>query len=216
MAVDDGYDATTGAPKFKDTGAPDIAVDSNIIAAYAGRVGTRIIDTTANLAAYPYRRDGLAGYDTTRGCPVIYRGSFSTGAWVREISFRTFNLARGGMTDGSAFFQVPTEDTAKDTEPAFTYSVSLEKIKLEAGIYLVSVKAHPGAVTTGQSFVALRGSVQGVLGRGPVALNADPWMTCAAIFRADGSEDLIVDIQKQTGGSSNGSGVLNITKLTTL
>ncbi|KQQ65088.1 hypothetical protein [Microbacterium sp. Leaf320] len=176
---------------------------------FKGTTTQRDTFTTAGFAV-----EGHEWFDTTMGCSLIRRGS----SWKREISFRIFNLARGGMTDGSAFFQVPTEDTAKDTEPAFTYSVSLEKIKLEAGIYLVSVKAHPGSATTGQSFVALRGSVQGVLpgGRGAVALNADPWMTATATFRADGSEDLIVDIQKTTGNTSNGSGVLTITKLTTL
>lgn len=213
MAVG-SYDATTGRPIFPDSGAPDVGVDPTEVGKYAAEVGTRILGTTTYLNGYAYKREGLAGYDTTRGCPVVYR----SGNWVREVSFRTFNLARGGMTDGTAFFQVPTEDTAKDTEPAFTYSVSLEKIKLEAGVYLVSVKAHPGSATTGQSFVAIKGSVQGVIpgGRGAVALNADPWMTATATFRADGSEDLIIDIQKTTGNTSNGSGVLNITKLTTL
>lgn len=215
MAVG-SYDPTTGRPIFPDSGAPDVGVDPTAVGIYAAEVGNRIMGTTAYLTNYAYRRDGLGGFDTTRGCPVIYRGTFATGTWKREVSFRTFNIARGGMTDGTAFFQVPTEDTAKDTEPAFTYSVSLEKIKLEAGVYMVSVKAHPGAVTTGQSFVAIRGSVQGVVARGPVSLNADPWMTCAALFRADGTEDLIVDIQKTTGGSSNGSGVLNIAKIATL
>ncbi|MEV4737193.1 MULTISPECIES: hypothetical protein [unclassified Microbacterium] len=219
MAVDE-RDSVTGRPIFTDIGAPDTGVDPTEVGKYAAEVGNRIVGTTTYLENYAYRRDGLAGFDVTRGCPVIYRGTKTTGSWKREVSFRTFGLARGGMTDGTPFFQVPTEDTAKDTEPAFTYTYNGANGQLtpEAGIYLLHVKAHPGGVVTGTTFVQIRGTTTatGLLARSGSSISADPWMACTALFRADGTEGFIVDIQKQTGGQSAGSGALSMTKLATL
>ncbi|WP_433584541.1 hypothetical protein [Microbacterium hydrocarbonoxydans] len=215
MAVDDGYDPVTGYPKFKDSGAPDVGLDPMEVARYAAAVGNRIMGTTAYLNGYAYKREGLAGYDTTLGTPVVYR----SGAWRREVSFRTFSLARSSMTDGTLFFQVVTEDTAKDTEPAFayTYDGANGRVTPEAGIYLLHATGHPGGVVTGTTFLQILGSTQGVLARGTVAINADPWMTCSALFRANGTESFTVGIQKTTGGAaSNGSGFLSVTKITTL
>lgn len=160
--------------------------------------------------------DGASAYSASSGNTF----ERTNGAWKRKVSFRTFNLARSTMTDGITFFQVPTEDTAKDTEPAFSYSYNGANgaLTFEAGIYLLQVRAHAGGVTTGTSFVQIKGTVQGVLpgGRGAVSINADPVMACSASFRADGSEGVIVDIQKVTGGSSDGSGVLNVIKISGL
>lgn len=213
MAVDDGYDPVTGYPKFKDSGAPDVGLDPMEVARYAATVGNRIMGTTTYLNNYAYKREGLAGYDTTLGVPVVYRG----GAWKRETSFRTFSLARSAMTDNSTFFQVPVEDTTKGTAAPFTYANGADgRINLEAGIYLLHAIVHPGGATTGTSFVQISATTQGLLGRGGVSINADPWMSCTALFRADGTEGIITFIQKVTGGASNGSGTLRITKLTNL
>lgn len=220
MAVNT-YDAVTGRPVFSDNDPPDIKVDPGEAAKYAETVGTRIIGTTTTLGNYAYRRDGLAGYDTTRGCPVVYRGTKVAGAWTREVSFRTFSVSRGGMTDNQVFFQVPTEDTAKDTEPAFSYGYNAPdgKITPEAGVYLIHSRMHPGSAVTGSpTFLQLRSSVAGVgvLDRKTPARNDDPQMIVNALFRTDGTEGFYVEIQKVTAGSHNSSGFLNITKLTTL
>lgn len=138
------------------------------------------------------------------------------GAWeATGTSFRHFTLSRAAMTDGTTFFQVPTEDTAKAAGPGFGYSYNGANggLKLDSGVYVLTVRAHPGGVTTGTTFTQLRGTSQGVLARNAPAISADPWMTGSALFRADGTEELITDIQKSTGGSSNGSGFLSITRL---
>ncbi|MEV4735569.1 MULTISPECIES: hypothetical protein [unclassified Microbacterium] len=179
--------------------------------------GNRFKGTTNERNAFTdagFAVEGQEWFDTTMGCLLIRRGT----AWKREISFRTFTLARGGMTDNQTFFQVPTEDATKDTEPAFSYAYNGAngQITPEAGVYMLSVKAHPGGVATGTSFVQIRGTVQGLLGRGAFVIAADPWMSTSSLFRADGTEGFIVDIQKVTGSASAGSGALHMTKLTTL
>jgi hypothetical protein len=206
-----GTNPVDGRPLFRDTDSPDIKLDPQQVADYAAEVGNRIVGTTAYLENYAFKRDGLAGYDTTRGCAVTYRGD----TWRRDVSARFFTTARGGMTDGTPFFQVPVEDTGQDTEPAFTYTYSNTdgRVTLEAGVYLLHAKGHPGSVNTGTSFLQLRGTSQGVLDRKGPAISADPVMYVSALFRADGSEGLIVEIQKQTGGSSNGAGTLSIARI---
>jgi len=178
---------------------------------FKGTTGERDAFTNAGFAV-----EGHEWFDTTMGCLLIRRGS----AWKRDVSFRTFTLARGGMTDNTAFFQVPTEDTAKDSEPAFLYSYDGASGKLtpEAGIYLLHAKGHPGSVATGASFIQIRSSATavGLLARASVSVNSDPWMACTALFRADGTEGFITEIQKVTGGAHGSFGILNVTKLTTI
>ncbi|MDF2991465.1 MAG: hypothetical protein K0S37_1979 [Microbacterium sp.] len=156
--------------------------------------------------------DGAQAYriDTATRCERV------AGVWRRQgASFRQFTTARGGMTDGSPFFQVPVEDTEKDTDPAFayTYSNADGRITLEAGVYEVHATGHPGSVATGTTFLQLRGTAQGVLDRKSPAVSADPVMSVSALFHANGAEGLIVEIQKQTGGSSNASGTLRIARI---
>jgi hypothetical protein len=170
--------------------------------------GTVPVRNAAELAAWA-PADGAQAYriDTSSYHERV------AGAWRRRgNSFRMFTTARGGMSDGSPFFQVPVEDTSKDTEPAFayTYSNTDGRITLEPGIYQVHATGHPGSVATGTTFLQIRGTSQGVRARTLPAFNADPVMSASASFRADGSEGLIVEIQKQTGGSSNASGTLSI------
>lgn len=204
-----------GSPTFNNT--PQTVADLTRLRDLVLQRGTRLIGTTTERNTFSnagYAVEGMRWYDTTMKAELIRIGA----DWKREVSYRIFNFTRAGMTDNQAFFQVPTEDTTKDTEPAFSYTLSLERIKLEPGIYLVSAKGHAGANTTGQSYIQIRGTAQGQLpgGIGPVSRNSDPWMACTATFRADGAEELAVDIYKQTGGSTTGTGVLTITKLTTL
>lgn len=154
---------------------------------------------------------GLTIFNTTSGNTEFYDGA----AWKRNVSFRKFALARGGMTDGTLFFQVPTEDTSKAALPGFSFSYdgANGRVTPEAGIYELHVAAHPGGATTGTTFVQIAGSVQGVLMRQVPALSADPWMTGSAVFRADGTEGFVVSIQKQTGGASAGFGTLNMVRV---
>lgn len=102
MAVDDGYDPTTGYPRFKDSGAPDIAVDPTEVAKYAGRVGNRIIDTTSGLDTYGYRREGLAGYDTTVRREKRYYGTLASGRWVTVGGGCRARATDPGATAGTA------------------------------------------------------------------------------------------------------------------
>lgn len=208
------YDPIDGSPLFRDSDPPDIKVDPRAAAIYAAEVGNRIVGTTLYLNAYAYKREGLAGFDTTLGCSVVCRG----GTWKRDVSFRVFSIVRGGMTDGTVFFQVPTEDATKDTEPAFTYAYNPGdgKLTLEAGVYLIHATSHPGAVVTGTTFMQLRAGTQGILDRKNPVLNADPVMSLSAQFRADGTEGLYIEMQKATGGSSNSSGTLRITRVSGL
>ena len=82
MAVDDGYDATTGYPKFKDTGAPDLAVDSNEVGKYAASVGNRIVKADlAALNSYAYKRAGLMGHALDTKTDYIHDGS----GWLKRI-----------------------------------------------------------------------------------------------------------------------------------
>lgn len=80
MAVN-SYDPTTGHPLFVDTDAPDIKVDPTKAAEYAGKVGTRLIGTTAERVAYAYARRGLGWYDTTADMDYVHTGS----GWVPTI-----------------------------------------------------------------------------------------------------------------------------------
>lgn len=211
MAVG-SYDPTTGRPIFPDSGTPDVGVDPTEVGKYAAEVGNRIVGTTTYLNSYAYKREGLGGYDTTLGCPVVYRG----GAWKREISLRMFAISRAGMNDGTLYLQTPVEDTAKETKPAFTFSYNSGTglISVEAGVYLLHVKGHPGGSATG--FIQLRAGTQGVLDRGLIASSADPWMAATAVFRTDGTEGFFVEMQKTNGTTSTSQGTLTITKLTTL
>lgn len=209
-----GNDPIDGRPQFRDTDAPDIKLDPQQAADYAAEVGNRIVGTTAYLDGYPFKRDGLAGYDTTRGSDVICRG----GVWRRVVSYREFTLSRATMSDNATFFQAMAEETSLDTEPAFAFTYTNTGgnhglLTPQAGVYMVSVTAHPGGAATGPTFVQIRAAAQGVIGRGGVALNADPTMTCSSLFHTDGAEGFWVDIQKQTGGSSNGSGRLRIARI---
>lgn len=63
------FDATTGAPRFADSGAPDVGLDPQLAADYAADVGNYIVRANlAALTAYAYKREGLRGYakDTDR------------------------------------------------------------------------------------------------------------------------------------------------------
>lgn len=176
---------------------------------FKGTTTQRNTFTTAGFAV-----EGHEWFDTTLSTPLIRRG----GAWKREVSFRQFATARSAITDGALWAQVPTEDTSKDTEPAFTfaYNSTDAKVTPEAGVYLLHATAHPGGATTGVSFVQLRAATQGLLAIGGVSNPANPWSSCFALFRTDGTEGFYVEVQKQTGGASNSTGSLRVTKLTTI
>lgn len=63
------FDPTTGAPRFADSGAPDVGLDPQLAADYAADVGNYIVRANlAGLTAYAYKREGLRGYakDTDR------------------------------------------------------------------------------------------------------------------------------------------------------
>lgn len=102
MAVD-AYDATTGAPIFLDSGAPDTAVDPTAVGSYAAEVGNRIVKANlAALVAYPYKRDGLAGHALDSGVEYRYDGS----AWIQAGigSFKSIQVTAAGagtVTSGS-------------------------------------------------------------------------------------------------------------------
>lgn len=74
MAVNSN-DPTTGHPIFSDSDAPDIKVDPTKVAEYAGKVGTRLIGTTAERTAYTFAREGLRWYDTDLAGELVHDGS---------------------------------------------------------------------------------------------------------------------------------------------
>lgn len=80
MAVDQ-RNATTGAPVFLETGAPEEGADLTTVAAFAAEVGTRLIGTSTQRNAYGYARRGLEWYDTTTNRVFIYSGT----AWVESM-----------------------------------------------------------------------------------------------------------------------------------
>ena len=212
------------------TGAIELAtvqVPSGVSATNAGGVtitqtaqyttsegGVLPVRNSTELAAWT-PADGSLAWQIDAAALLARRG----GQWTPAApSFRYFNLARNAMPDGSGYFQVPTEDATKATVAGFsyTYNGADGTLKFDTGIYLLSARAHPGGVPTGTTFMELRGSVQGVLARSAVPYSADPWMTASATFRVDGTEGLVVTIQKQTGGNSNGTGFLTVTRLSNL
>lgn len=104
MAVH-AYNAVTGAPEFDDGDAPDIKVDPHAVGIYAGKVGTRVIGTTAERTGYPYSRRGLRWYDTTENVEFVHSGSgwvYADGPDSGWVSCTPFNsndwsvAARGG------------------------------------------------------------------------------------------------------------------------
>lgn len=201
------------SPEFNNS--PQTTTDLNRLRDLALERGNRFVLTTAERSALsgdlPY--EGMEVFDLDLESTVIYRG----GAWKRVVSFRSFTLGRSGMTDGSLFFQVMTEDTAKDTEPAFSYAYvgsggDNGKLTPEAGIYSLSVRLHPGSAATGATYAQIRSTAE-LLARGSVAVNADPWATPAAIFRADGTVGFWVEMSKTTGGTHTAFGELKIVRL---
>lgn len=76
-------DPVTGAPRFLDADAPDPAVNPTEVAAFAAKVGTRLIGTTAERDAYPYKREGLEWYNTTKDLVEVYNGT----GWVADTQF---------------------------------------------------------------------------------------------------------------------------------
>lgn len=100
MAVD-SHDPALGFPQFSDAGAPDLAVDSTAVAAYAADVGNRVV--RANLAAldaYPYKRAGLTGHALDTGAEYAHDGSgwqiFGTPREFTVTSFGTNWAATSG------------------------------------------------------------------------------------------------------------------------
>lgn len=87
MAVDGGY-GPKGQPRFLDGGAPDLAVDSNVLGEYAALVGNRKVGTTAErnaalAASNPVQVwEGLNWYDTTDGFEYQYLSS----TWVVKLN----------------------------------------------------------------------------------------------------------------------------------
>lgn len=73
-------DPTTGAPRFADDDAPDVAQNATEVALFAAKVGTRIIGTNAQRLAYPYARDGLSWWNTTDDKEYIHFGT----DWVAQ------------------------------------------------------------------------------------------------------------------------------------
>lgn len=139
-----------------------------------------------------------------------------SGAWEAVgAGFRQFSLIRYAMSDGSTYYLVPTEDTTKAAGPAFgfTYNAVNGGLKVDPGVYVLTLRAHPGGVSTGTTFGQLRGTVQGVVARCGPAIATDPVMTASSLFRANGTEELITEMQKVTSGSTDGSGILSITRL---
>lgn len=93
-------DPITGAPRFQDADAPDPAVNPTEVAAYAGKVGTRLIGTTAERNAYPFTREGLKWYDTTLKTELLHNGSgwsLPDTAWIYPT------LTSGINTSGNEF-----------------------------------------------------------------------------------------------------------------
>lgn len=76
------FDPVTGAPMFRDEDEPDPAVNPSQVAAFAAKVGTRLIGTTAERNAYEYGREGLEWYDTTLDSVLIHNGSGWKGVTV--------------------------------------------------------------------------------------------------------------------------------------
>lgn len=204
-----------GTPTITNT--PQTVADLTRLRDLVVERGNRFKGTTAERDTFTlagFAVEGHEWFDTTLGTLLTRR----SGAWKRDVSFRIFSIVRGGMNDGTLYFQVPTEDTAKDTEPAFTYAYNAGdgKLTLEAGVYLLHATSHPGAVVSGTTFMQLRAGTQGVLDRKNPVLNADPVMSVNAQFRADGTEGLYIEMQKATGGSSSSSGSLRVTRVSGL
>ncbi|WP_127475048.1 hypothetical protein [Microbacterium sulfonylureivorans] len=66
---------TTGAPIYLAAAPPDTAVDMTEVAAYAGKVGTRLIGSTAERTAYDYAREGLGWFDTAVDTEYLHDGT---------------------------------------------------------------------------------------------------------------------------------------------
>lgn len=103
MAVDDGYDSLTGYPKFKDGGAPDLAVDPTEVAKYAAEVGNRIVKADlAALGSYPYRRAGLMGHALNTKTDYIHDGA----GWIKKLEdtgWTALALTGGWLNFGTPF-----------------------------------------------------------------------------------------------------------------
>ena len=96
-----GVDATTGAPRFPESDAPQTGADYEEVADFAATVGTRLIGTTTERNAYAYAREGLCWYDTTLDQEFIYTGSgwvsvWQDTGWVTVSSYSTGWAAFGG------------------------------------------------------------------------------------------------------------------------
>lgn len=108
------FDPATGAPIFDDADAPDVAQNPTEAAAFAGRVGTRLIGTTSERVAYAYAREGLRWYDTTVEGEFIHNGS----GWVCGDAPRTEVVSRNISGTNTFVNQVPFADfpNADDAE----------------------------------------------------------------------------------------------------
>ena len=117
MAVD-SY-GTHQEPIFSDSGAPDLAVDSTALGAYAARFGNHMVGTTTdrdNFAGLAW--EGLQFEDTTLDATYVYYGGWRLRDWNVAPEFNQYGT---GAQNVGATAKVTAWATPTVTEK-FTYT----------------------------------------------------------------------------------------------
>lgn len=92
------YNATTGAPEYADTDAPDAAVNPTEVAAFAASVGTRLIGDNTTMGAYGFAREGLQWWNTTDDTLYQHDGSSWKPVWS---NWRAYTPTATNITGGT-------------------------------------------------------------------------------------------------------------------
>lgn len=139
----------TGAPVFGDQDAPDPAVNPTEVAAYAAKVGTRLIGTTAERDGYDYAREGLRWYNTTTKSEDLHDGT----GW-RAVG-TPYAMASGSGSNGAGATATITFPAGRFSQPPnITGSTTGGLVRVFQVISRTSTSAVVGGFDLGGNAVA--------------------------------------------------------------
>lgn len=195
-------DPTTGAPRFLDQDAPDPAVNPTEVAAFAGKVGTRPIGTTAERLAYPFAREGLKWFDTT----VKGEFTYQNGAW-RQGQITHFTWSRVNV-DSLAQFPQLSLDAGPSTN---TTQVTFKRVSgsdpdgeagvqfAQPGLYTIQVSVVLGTAAGGRSFVQVGSDTSPYFARSSFGTAEDRCTVTSTVFVDAAAQVVPIKFYKSNG-----------------
>jgi hypothetical protein len=216
----DGTPGTKNQPQFLETGAPDLAVDSNLISNYAAKVGNRRTGTTAQMNATTGadKWEGLEWGNTDNWLNYkVINGNWEA-PFVGRMTLFIWSRANVDNTRQYPALVIDPGNSTNTTQAAFSRSDGTDPdgrgglLIGGSGVYLIQAALRLNAVAGGRTFIQIGDDNNAYFARTSFPAGEGA-ASVSAIVRVDANTLVPISFQKSNGDLGANTGNVTVTRL---